>query len=165
MISGLRFWGWGEHFLYWGFGQWHFVIGVLFRDQLKMMQSSALDIKGLSHLKMRPHPPYPTFSHFQFSELRCDSPMFDIIHMNTSIMGTFTMFAAESAIPCAHYISKFLLLIQADWILHVLKKHWKVLSSFFNLNYKEVVKLAWIIRLIGLFNNKSVSKLHTPFTS
>ena len=29
----LGFWGWGEHFLYWGFGQWHFVIGILSRDR------------------------------------------------------------------------------------------------------------------------------------
>ena len=26
------FWGWGEHFLYRGFKQWHFVIGVLSGD-------------------------------------------------------------------------------------------------------------------------------------
>ena len=32
-VWGLGFWGWGEHFLYWGFGQWHFVIGVLSRDR------------------------------------------------------------------------------------------------------------------------------------
>ena len=31
----LGFKGWGEHFLYRGFGQWHFVIGVLSRDQTK----------------------------------------------------------------------------------------------------------------------------------
>ena len=27
--------GIGEHFLYWGFGRWHFVIGGLSRDQQK----------------------------------------------------------------------------------------------------------------------------------
>ena len=32
MCLGLGFWGWGEHFLYWGFWQWHFVIGVLSQD-------------------------------------------------------------------------------------------------------------------------------------
>ena len=31
-VWGLGFWGWGEHFRYWGFGCWHFVIGVLSRD-------------------------------------------------------------------------------------------------------------------------------------
>ena len=32
-VGGLGFWGWGEHFLYWGCGQWHFVIGVLSQDR------------------------------------------------------------------------------------------------------------------------------------
>ena len=26
-------WGWGERFLYWGFGQWQFVIGIWSQDQ------------------------------------------------------------------------------------------------------------------------------------
>ena len=34
---GLGFWGWGEHFLYWGFGRWHFVIGVLSRDRFEQV--------------------------------------------------------------------------------------------------------------------------------
>ena len=27
--------GLGEYFLYWGFGQWHFVIGILFQDLIR----------------------------------------------------------------------------------------------------------------------------------
>ena len=30
----LRLGYWGEHFSHWGFGQWHFVIGVLYQDRL-----------------------------------------------------------------------------------------------------------------------------------
>ena len=33
LINVFGFWGLGEHFLFWGFGQWHFVIGVLSRDR------------------------------------------------------------------------------------------------------------------------------------
>ena len=33
VFGGWDFWGWGKHFLYWGFGQWHFVIGVLSQDR------------------------------------------------------------------------------------------------------------------------------------
>ena len=33
-VLGLGLWGWGEDFLCWGFGQCHFVIGVLSRDCL-----------------------------------------------------------------------------------------------------------------------------------
>ena len=32
-VLGLGLWGCGDHFLYCGFGQWHFVIGVLSQDQ------------------------------------------------------------------------------------------------------------------------------------
>ena len=33
LIYVFEVWVWGERFLFWGFGQWHFVIGILSRDR------------------------------------------------------------------------------------------------------------------------------------
>ena len=38
--------GWGEHILYWGFGQWHFVIGILSRDQQTQMPLLLITVRS-----------------------------------------------------------------------------------------------------------------------
>ena len=43
-IWGLGFWGWGEHLLYWGSGQWHFVIEVLSQDHDGSMDRSQITL-------------------------------------------------------------------------------------------------------------------------
>ena len=35
---GVGFWDWGKHFLYWGFGRWHFFIGVLSLYQAALLE-------------------------------------------------------------------------------------------------------------------------------
>ena len=87
--------------------------------------------------------------------------------MFTSIMGIFTMFAAESAIQCAQFISKFLLLIVLKLTLKTFARCKEtmegVLLSYFLTKLRS--NLPAVICLIWTSLGQSVSKLYSPFTT
>ena len=59
---GIRFWGLGKNFMYWGFRQWQFVIGVFSRDPPTQQEQ-----KSFCGLLAREGNPYWELLKFQFS--------------------------------------------------------------------------------------------------